>query len=87
MDSRPHKIIPANSGAERMNPNTQLEEAVCLAALHITEPASRAQFLDRACTGDARLRAAVEEMLRANAAAENFFDQCRAAVDVSKLDA
>jgi len=69
-----------------MNPETQLEEAVCLAALHIIEPASRAQFLDRTCAGDARLRAAVEAMLRANDAAENFFDRCRSAVDVPKLD-
>jgi len=70
-----------------MNPEAQLEEAVCLAALHLTESASRAQFLDRACAGDARLRAAVEEMLLANNAAENFFDRCRAAVDATKLDA
>ena len=35
----------------------------------------RAQFLDQACAGDARLRAAVEEMLLANDAAENFFEQ------------
>jgi len=69
-----------------MSPSAQLEEALCLAALHITEPVSRTQFLDRACAGDTRLRAAVEEMLRANDAAENFFDQCRAAVDVPKLD-
>ena len=70
-----------------MNPEAQLEEAVCLAALHITESASRAQFLARACAGDARLRAAVEEMLLASNAAENFFDRCRAAVDATKLDA
>ena len=70
-----------------MMPETQLEEAVCLAALHITEPVLRAQFLNRACAGDARLRAAVEGMLRASDAAESFFDNCRAAVDVSKLDA
>jgi hypothetical protein len=70
-----------------MNPEIQLEEAVCLAALHITEPSSRVQFLDRACAGDTRLRAAVEQMLRANDEAESFFDQCRAAVDAPKLDA
>ena len=70
-----------------MNPETQLEEAVCLAALHIMEPASRAQFLDRACAGDARLRAAVEQMLKTNDAAEIFFDRCRSAVDATKLDA
>jgi serine/threonine protein kinase len=70
-----------------MNPEAQLEEAVCVGALHITDSVLRAKFLDRACAGDARLRAAVEEMLRANDAAENFFDQCRAAVNVSNLDA
>jgi hypothetical protein len=70
-----------------MKTEAQLEEAVCLAALHIAEPAPRAQFLDRACAGDARLRAAVEAMLQASDAAENFFDQCRSAVNVPKLDA
>ena len=70
-----------------MKPETQWEEAVCLAALHITEPKSRAQFLDRACAGDTRLRAVVEAMLITNDAAQNYFDQCRAAVDVPNLDA
>ena len=70
-----------------MNPETQLEEAVCVGALHIADPVLRAQFLDQACAGDARLRKAVEAMLLANNAAENFFEQCRSAVDVPKLDA
>jgi serine/threonine protein kinase len=70
-----------------MNPETQLEEAVFFAALHITESAARAQFLDQACAGDARLRKAVEAMLLADNAAENFFEQCRSAVDTPKLDA
>jgi hypothetical protein len=69
-----------------MKPETQLEEAVCVGALHIADPVLQAQFLDQACAGDARLRAAVEEMLRASVAAESFFEQCRSAVDAPKLD-
>jgi hypothetical protein len=70
-----------------MKPDVQLEEAVCVAALHIPEADLRAQFLDRACAGDARLRAAVEAMLLANDDAENYFEQARSVVNVSKLDA
>jgi len=70
-----------------MNPEIQLEEAVCLAALHISDPALRMQFLDRACANDARLRSAVEAMLLANTDAENYFAHCQAAVDIPKLDA
>lgn len=49
-----------------MKPETQLEEAVCVGALHIADPVLRAQFLDQACAGDARLRKAVEAMLLVN---------------------
>ena len=70
-----------------MNPEIQLEEAVCLAALHISDPVLRMQFLDRACANDARLRSAVEAMLLANTDAENYFAHCQAAVDIPKLDA
>jgi serine/threonine protein kinase len=70
-----------------MNPEIQLEEAVCVAALHISDPDLRMQFLDRACANDARLRSAVEAMLRANTDAENYFAHCQAAVDIPKLDA
>jgi hypothetical protein len=70
-----------------MNPKIQLEEAVCLAALHISDPDLRMHFLDRACANDARLRSAVEAMLRANTDAENYFAHCQAAVDIPKLDA
>ena len=70
-----------------MNPDAQLEEAVLVAALNLADPSLRRRFLDRACAGDARLRAAVEELLRADADAEQYFDQCRAAVNVPKLDA
>ena len=70
-----------------MNPDAQLEEAVLVAALNLSDPSLRRRFLDRACAGDARLRAAVEELLRADADAEQYFDQCRAAVNGPELDA
>jgi hypothetical protein len=63
-----------------MSPEAQLEEAVCVAALNVPDAALRAQFLDRACAGDARLRAAVEAMLQAHAEAEDFFAHGRAAM-------
>ncbi len=70
-----------------MTPESQLEEAVCFAALNVPDATLRANFLDRACAGDARLRAAVEEMLQAHAAAENFFARGNAAVNAPELDA
>jgi serine/threonine protein kinase len=70
-----------------MTPEAQIEEAVCVAALNMPDPAVRAQFLDRACAGDARLRAAVEDMLAAQAGAEEFFERGRAAVNAPELDA
>ena len=38
------------------------EKAVFYAALDLTEPAQRREFLDEACAGDAELRAAVDEL-------------------------
>jgi hypothetical protein len=70
-----------------MSPETQLEEALCFAALNLPDPALRAQFLDRACAGDTRLRATVEALVRASDEAEHYFDDCRAAVNVPQLDA
>jgi serine/threonine protein kinase len=70
-----------------MNPESQLEEAVCVAALNVPDPVLRARFLDQACAGDARLRVAVEAMLSAHAGAEDFFEQCRAAVNIPEVDA
>ena len=70
-----------------MTPESQLEEAVCFAALNVPDEALRAIFLDRACAGDARLRAAVEEMLLAHADAENFFAKGKAAVNAPGVDA
>ena len=70
-----------------MTPESQMEEAVCFAALNIPDAALRASFLDRACAGDVRLRAAVAELLVAHVAAENFFAKGRAAVNAPELDA
>jgi serine/threonine protein kinase len=66
-----------------MIPDSQMEEAVCVAALYIREPELRERFLDRACAGDERLRAAVEAMLRDSGDAEIFFEQSRAAAKTS----
>jgi hypothetical protein len=70
-----------------MNLEAQLEAAVCFVASNVPDPALRAQFLDQACAGDARLRAAVEELLLAQAGAEKFFAKGRAAVNLPEADA
>lgn len=70
-----------------MSPESQLEEAICFAALNLSDADLRARFLDQACAGDARLRAAVEELLLAHDGAENFFAQGRAAVNAPAVDA
>ena len=70
-----------------MSPEAQVEEAVCVAAMNVPDPVVRAQFLDRACAGDVRLRAAVEALLAAQAGAEEFFERGRAAVNAPELDA
>ena len=70
-----------------MNPESQLEAAVCFVAANVRDPALRAQFLDQSCAGDAHLRAAVEELLSAHAGAENFFAKGCAAVNLPEADA
>ena len=70
-----------------MSSDSQLEEAICFAALNVPDAALRATFLERACAGDARLRLAVEELLLAHAGAEDFFALGRAAVNAPALDA
>jgi len=70
-----------------MSPEAQVEEALCVAALNVPDPAVRARFLDQACAGDARLRAAVEELLLAHEDAEHFFERGRSAVNTPELDA
>src|SRR6516162_9247141 len=44
-------------------------KSLFLAASDLADPAERAAFLERACGGDAALRARVEALLRANDAA------------------
>ena len=68
-----------------MNPDSQLEAAVCLVASNVRDPALRARFLDEACAGDERLRAAVDEMLLTHAEAEDFFAKGRLAVNAPEL--
>ena len=70
-----------------MNPESQLEAAVCFVAANISDPKLRTKFLDKACAGDVHLRAAVEAMLLAHADAEDFFAQGRAAVNAPEVDA
>jgi len=53
---------------------TQREEALFYDALKVPE-CERRKFLDRACGGNSGLRAAVEEMLSAQADAEQFFTE------------
>ncbi len=45
------------------------------AALEVTDPAQRRQFLDEACAGDVELRAAVEELLSTQAEADQLFTE------------
>ncbi len=70
-----------------MSVESQLEAALCFVAANIKDAARRTEFLDQACGGDDVLRAAVEEMLQAQGAAEQFFEHGRAAVNVPGLDA
>ena len=70
-----------------MNPESQLEAAVCFVAANVQDAVLRGRFLDQACAGDARLRAAVEELLSAQAEAESFFAKGRSAVNAPELDA
>jgi eukaryotic-like serine/threonine-protein kinase len=57
----------------------QIEDAIFLSALDLSEPAARREFLDRACAGDAALRAAVEALLAQREGAEKFFAKGEAA--------
>jgi serine/threonine protein kinase len=70
-----------------MKLESQVEAAVFFVALKVSDPVLRAQFLDQACSDDARLRAAVEELLQAHAGAEDFFAKGHAAVTAPEMDA
>lgn len=56
------------------DPEIQLEQALLDAALGLPDRAARALFLDRACAGNAALRARLEQLLEDHAHAEAFFD-------------
>jgi eukaryotic-like serine/threonine-protein kinase len=90
MDSNPHaKVIPLapprpSAGQYPNGPRaalTHLAEAICVAALEVQNSSRRHAFVERACAGDMQLKAAVEEMLRAAADAEEFFARGRATVN------
>ena len=53
------------------------------AALQVKEGEARRTFLDQACVGDTELRAAVEEMLSTQAAADKFFEEGTQALRIS----
>ena len=69
-----------------MKPTSHLEEAICIAALEIADPAQREKFLERACAGDAALRSAVREMLSLHQDAEKFFLRGKSAVASAQMD-
>lgn len=65
--------------------NPRREEIFC-AALEVA-PEEREAYLERACAGDAGLRADVDRMLSKLTGAEEFFQDGPAAVDVSEITA
>jgi serine/threonine protein kinase len=56
-----------------MRVETEMVEAMCVAALNLPDTEQRRLFLDRACAGDAGLRDAVEEMLADLNEADEYF--------------
>src|SRR5437660_1793671 len=70
-----------------MSVDTQLVEAMCVAALNLQDPAQQKIFLDRACNGDERLREAIEEMLADSVAADEFFPKVASSARELDLEA
>jgi hypothetical protein len=60
-------------------PSPSHAETLFAAALDLTDPAECAAFLERACGGDATLRAEVEPLLAAHAEAKHFMNTAAAA--------
>jgi hypothetical protein len=54
---------------------TEKAEDIYCSALEVPSPAERNLFVDRACQGDARLRAMVDKLLASQAGAEMFFKE------------
>jgi serine/threonine protein kinase len=63
-----------------MNAISQREEELFDAARNIADPAARRAFLDGACDGDPALRGRIDNLLKAAAAAEDFFAEGRTVV-------
>ncbi len=63
-----------------MNGITQREEDLFDAARNIADAAARRAFLDGACDGDPALRGRIDDLLKAAAAAEDFFAEGRTVV-------
>ena len=56
-----------------MNERSSQEQDLFEAARKLTQPPQRSAFLDAACAGDAALRKRLEDLLGAQAAADDFF--------------
>ncbi len=56
---------------------TQQAEEIATLTLECTTPSERKAFWDRACCGDAALRAAVEKIWEEYSEAEQFFEHCK----------
>jgi tetratricopeptide (TPR) repeat protein/tRNA A-37 threonylcarbamoyl transferase component Bud32 len=59
------------------------ERSIFVAALDLDDPAERAAYLDRSCTGDTDLRQRVERLLQAHAAAGSFLRAPAVAVETT----
>ncbi len=66
-----------------MNTQTQHEEELFDEARRLEDPAVRREFLDRACEGDAALRARIENLLEAELEAERFFTESGTALNLA----
>jgi len=58
-----------------MSASAKREMAVFDVALEIADPEERRRFLEQACDGDEKLRASIEDLLKIQAHAEQFFSQ------------
>jgi eukaryotic-like serine/threonine-protein kinase len=58
-----------------MEPLTEKAEDIFYSALEINAPSQRRAFLDRACKGDAGLRAMVDKLLASQPGSEKFFQE------------
>ena len=68
--------------AGEMHNAKQLEDALYYAALSVENPAQRKLFLDQACLGSEEMRATVEEMLKSQSEAEQYFACNKASLSV-----